>query len=59
MNFFINEDEFKPNLTMFSARILFFDITDFLKKGDNTIDIKPLSNKDLEKTISAWIEVVE
>ena len=59
LNFFINEDEFRPSLSMFSAKILFFDITDFLKKGDNVIDIKPLSNKDLEKTISAWIEVVE
>ncbi len=59
LDFYINDDEFRPDLSLFSAKTLLFDVTEFLKSGNNTIFIKPLSGRDFEKTITAWIEVVE
>jgi len=58
-DFYVNDNEFRSELGHFSAKTLFFDITEYLVPGDNTITFKALSGKDVGKNVNVWIEVVE
>ncbi len=57
LDFYINDTEFNPALGIFSAPVLMFDITRYLKQGVNRVTIKPISESEKYKSTKAWIEI--
>lgn len=57
LNFYINDVEFNPTLGIFSAPVLMFDVTKYLKQGENRVTIKPISESEKYKNAKAWIEI--
>lgn len=58
LEFYINQLAFKPDMTAFSGKILWFDVTKYLKSGNNEIIIMPLSERDRGKQPNFWVEFV-
>ncbi len=57
LEFNVNEFNFAPNMLLYGNKILWFDITTYLKNGDNNITIMPLGERDKTKQASFWIEL--
>ncbi len=57
LNFKINEHDFNPDMSGYSAKTLGMDITKYLVNGVNQVVFLPLSEKDKSKTITFQIEI--
>ncbi len=57
--FTINNFLFNPEMEKYQNKILWFDITKYLIKGDNKIIIQPLDKGDYTKKPTFWIEIEE
>ncbi len=57
LNFYVNDIEFSPSLGPFSAPILMFDVTNYLKQGENRVIIKPISESEKYKSTRVWVEI--
>jgi len=57
LEFNVNEFNFVPNMGLYGNKILWFDVTTYLKNGANDIVIMPLGERDKAKQPYFWIEL--
>jgi len=57
--FNVNSTPFAPDMSVFGGKVLYFDITKYLKTGINEIELSPLSARDRGKNMRVWVEVVK
>ncbi|GBF23298.1 stage II sporulation protein D [Candidatus Gastranaerophilus sp. (ex Termes propinquus)] len=56
--FLVNATPFSPSMNVFEGKILYFDVTKYLKQGAvNEIEMSPLSDRDRHKSTRVWIEM--
>lgn len=57
LEFNVNEFNFAPDMSLYSNKVLWFDVTTYLKNGANDIVVMPLVERDKAKQPNFWIEL--